>query len=138
MSKLIKLNAKDVPQKVGAKRFTGVLQENTGLVWDPRETKSMTHADAEKYIAQLNKDEPGKGWRLPTVDELFALADRTKYAPAIDKAFFPKCASGWYWTNTPAASSPADYAWLVLFSGGNADWVGRDLRAFVRAVRPSQ
>jgi hypothetical protein len=141
MPKLIKLNAKGKTASPAAKKFPGVLQVVEGganLIWDPRETKAMTHADAEKYIAQLQKDEPDKGWRLPTVDELFALVDRTKYAPAIDKQFFPKCQNDWYWTSTPAAYSPSDYAWLVGFDGGYARWFSRDGRAFVRAVRPSQ
>jgi len=137
MPKLIKLNAKGKPAPT-AKKAAGILQEGAGLIWDPRETKAMTHADAEKYIAKLQKDEPDAGWRLPTIDELFALADRTKYAPAIDKEFFPKCANDWYWTSTPAANSPSDYAWVVYFHYGGAHWVSRVNRAFVRAVRPSQ
>jgi hypothetical protein len=37
-----------------------------------------------------------------------------------------------------AAHSPADYAWIVNFYYGNANWFNRGARAFVRAVRPSQ
>jgi hypothetical protein len=138
MPKLIKLNAKGKAAPPKTKKPAGILQEGAGLIWDPRETKSMTHADAEKYIAQLQKDEPDAGWRLPTVDELFGLADRTKYSPAIDRNFFPKCKSDWYWTSTPAALSPAGCAWFVYFYHGYADWLRHALRAFVRAVRPSQ
>jgi hypothetical protein len=141
MPKLIKLNAKGKTAPPTAKKFPGVLQVVEGgknLIWDPRKTKAMVYADAEKHIANLNKGEPDKRWRLPTVEELFTLADRTKYAPAIDKNFFPKCANDWYWTSTPAAYSPAGYAWVVSFNDGGAYWVARDDYAFVRAVRPSQ
>lgn len=103
--------------------LSGVLQQfadRPALIWDTRETESMTHAQAEQYVKDLNAKEPGKNWRLPTVDELFALADRTKFAPAIDERFFPKCKSGWYWTGTPAADSPADYAWQVYFYSGGS------------------
>ena len=141
MPQLTKLNTAGKTTNVSAKRVSGILQVvpgGTNLIWDPRETESMTHADAEKYIAALNEKESGKGWRLPTVDELFALADRTKFNPAIDKRFFPRCKSDYYWTSTPAADSPADYAWFVYFYDGYAGWGRRDYRAFVRAVRPSQ
>jgi hypothetical protein len=141
MPKLIKLNAKGKAAPPTAKRFPGVLQVVEGganLIWDPRETKAMDYANAEKYIAQLNKDEPETGWRLPTVDELFSLADRTKHSPAIDTRFFPKCQRDWYWTSTPAAYSPADCAWVVSFYNGYAHWLYRASHAFVRAVRPSQ
>jgi RNA-directed DNA polymerase len=39
---------------------------------------------------------------------------------------------------SPAANSPADYAWIVNFNNGNANWINRDNHAFVRAVRPSE
>lgn len=136
MPNLTKINSKGAPVKAGAKTFAGVLDEGAKLIWDPRETKAMTHAAAEEYIADLNKREAGMNWRLPTVDELFALADRSTHSPAIDKTFFPKCHSDWYWTSTPAAVSPADYAWFVDFSYGRAPWFNRGNRAFVRAVRP--
>jgi hypothetical protein len=140
MTKLTKVDSKGRPVTAKAKRFVGVRQSTQAgdLIWDPRETEGMTHAQAEAYIAKLNQDEPDMGWRLPTVDELCALADRTKFNPAIDKNFFAKCKSDWYWTSTPAAYSPSDCAWIVDFYGGSADWSHRDGRAFVRAVRPSQ
>jgi hypothetical protein len=140
-SNFTKLNDKGKAAPPKAKKVAGVLQVlevRPSLIWDPRETESMTHAQAEQYIKDLNAKEPGKNWRLPTVDELFALADRTKHNPAIDKNFFPKCKSDWYWTSTPAAYSPADYAWVVSFDNGSAHWARRGYRAYVRAVRPSQ
>jgi RNA-directed DNA polymerase len=39
---------------------------------------------------------------------------------------------------SPAANSPSDYAWIVNFNNGNANWINRDNHAFVRAVRPSE
>ncbi len=39
---------------------------------------------------------------------------------------------------SPAANSPADYAWNVNFNNGNANWNHQDNNGFVRAVRASE
>jgi hypothetical protein len=76
-----------------------------------------------------------RNWRLPSVEELFALADRTRHSPAIDVAFFPNCKSSWYFTSTRPAYSPEGYAWVVYFADGGATWGNRDNLGLVRAVR---
>jgi hypothetical protein len=74
-------------------------------------------------------------WRLPDVEELFLLADRTRREPAIDTAFFPDTHSDWYWTRTLFAAAPSA-AWFVYFNGGLSGYYDRDgLNAYVRAVR---
>jgi uncharacterized protein DUF1566 len=97
--------------------------------------EEVNHADAEKLCSELTLA-GHTDWRLPTVDELSALADRSRYNPAIDKDAFPDTQSDWYWTSTSTAWS-SDCAWIVVFGFGG---VGYGLRrdsgnAFVRAVR---
>lgn len=93
--------------------------------------KRVNHAAAEKACAAL-----GEGWRLPTVEELLALSDRTRVSPAIDTDAFPDTRSDWYWTSTVHAPD-SSYAWLVYFNDGSANYYHRGLSlAFVRAVRP--
>jgi len=116
---------------------TVVLEPGRGLMWDPAESKEMTQKQALAYVKKLRTG-GFKDWRLPTVEELFLLADRSKYRPAIDTASFPDCKSDWYWTSTPAADSPADCAWFVYFRYGNASWFHQDDSGVVRAVRASQ
>ena len=111
-----------------------------GLTWDARETLRLTFEQAEAHVAKMNAEKYGgfDNWRLPTYHELTGLVDVTRHSPAIDTEKFPNCESDWYWTGTPAAASPAGYAWVVSFGSGDALWGRRDSRAFVRAVRPSQ
>ncbi len=115
-----------------------VLDTTTGLRWT-RETVAggrRNWADAHKAAAAV--DLYGfTDWRLPTIKELLTLVDYERYEPAIDTSVF-QCEPSWYWTSTPAASSPADYAWLVNFSYGNALWLHQGSDGFVRAVRASQ
>jgi hypothetical protein len=73
-------------------------------------------------------------WRLPTVDELQTLIDRTRFNPAIDTDKFPDTPSNWFWSSSPDASDP-DYAWLVAFYLGHVHLLRRGNGAFVRAVR---
>jgi hypothetical protein len=96
--------------------------------------KAMTHAKAEAWVETL--DVMGHSdWRLPSVDEFFPIADRSRRSPAIDPNFFPGTHSDWYWTSTPSAWS-SDYAWIVDFGYGLAsDGLPRYDGAFVRAVR---
>jgi hypothetical protein len=78
-----------------------------------------------------------KSWRLPTIRELLTLVDYERRDPAINTEFFA-CESGWYWTSTPWAGSPADCAWGVYFYYGGANYGRHDSYGFVRAVRASQ
>lgn len=124
-------------------RFTvlpgGIVRDNaTGLEWtqdDVTET-GVTHADAEMAVAACRIG-GHDDWRLPTRLELFALVDETRYRPAIDTDAFPSCKNDWYWTSTPHAASPSEFAWVVNFSYGYADSGHRGAPLRVRAVRAS-
>ena len=110
----------------------------TGLEWtvDNIGSKGMTWDAAKKACAALTIG-GHNDWRLPTVEELFALADRSRFKPAIDVDVFPTTKSDWYWSSSPVASAPEDYAWLVLFHYGDSYYHLQYYTAFVRAVRSS-
>ena len=106
----------------------------TGLVWSQNTVASdVTFEDAVKAVKAL-----GEGWRLPTVDELQTIVDRTKYSPAIDTEAFPDTESNWYWTSTPSAWRPESARWVVYFNLGNVSSGGFYDNACVRAVRGGQ
>jgi hypothetical protein len=108
-----------------------------GLMW-PKETQStanVTQYEAEKICAELRLG-GYDDWRLPDVEELFQLADRTRRNPAIDTEFFPDTHSDWYWTRTIYADGTSRAAWIVYFGyGGSLDYDRDGGDAFVRAVR---
>ena len=139
MNRFIKIGADGAQllQEASAAECVAVLDTTRGLMFTAVESEEMTHAQAVQYVATL--DVAGfKDWRLPTVEELFLLADRSRHSPAIDVTFFPDCKSDWYWTGSLYAPSPGDCAWSVFFGDGYASWVNQYDGGFVRAVRVGQ
>jgi hypothetical protein len=128
---MIKIGSDGRP--IGAPTLAAFLDEKNGLMWAAHDLdEALTFDDAvercKKYRGAGFED-----WRLPTIDELETLRDRTRYNPAADPELGLE--STWYWSSTPAAASPADCAWIVSFGHGNSDWGSRDNRNRVRAVR---
>ena len=106
----------------------------SGLMWSAQDvsTKRLTWAEAKKACEEYR----GAGfsdWRLPTIDELETLRDRTRHDPAADPELGLQ--SAYYWSSTPLASSPSVVAWGVNFGSGYSLWIYQGGGAFVRAVR---
>ena len=135
MFTLIKLDANDQPLPADATDWAAVHAVEAGLIWskDDVAVDDLNFADATAACAALRIN-GHDDWRLPTYEELVLLADRTRYEPAIDTAFFPDCKSDWYWTSTPVAWR-SGARWLVGFGYGDSDANVDGSRARVRAVR---
>ena len=133
------MNAQLATNEKPASRFVDngddtITDTATGLMWTKATVaKDQTHKQATAAAAQLEVA-GHKDWRLPTVEELFVLADRARKLPAIDTEVFPDTASDWYWTSTDSAWDPS-CAWIVLFGNGLAYYNRRGYGACVRAVR---
>jgi hypothetical protein len=101
------------------------------LDWSPSSDKRMSWTEAKEYATE-------QGGRLPEVDELASLVDRSKRSPAIDTKFFSDTKiDDYYWTNTKVAGS-SGYAWFVFFYRGGVFYYGKGSSLYVRAVRSSQ
>ncbi|HEY6923262.1 MAG TPA: DUF1566 domain-containing protein [Steroidobacteraceae bacterium] len=137
MHRFIKISATGEQLADDATEWVAVLDTKQGLIFTVAESGEMEQPEAVEYVKTL---EIGtlKDWRLPTVEELFLLADRSRVRPAIDTKYFPDCKSDWYWTGTLFSGSPGGCAWLVDFDGGSASWDYQGSLGFVRAVRPGQ
>ncbi len=137
MDRFIKIGEDGERLSADAAKWLAVFDSKQNLMFSVEETERLTHKKALQHVEALELC-GFKDWRLPTVEELFLLADRTRVEPAIDTAFFPNCKSEWYWTATLWAPSPGDYAWFVSFYGGSSGWSGRAGGYHVRAVRAGQ
>jgi hypothetical protein len=113
-----------------------VIDTRTNLMWAAHDG-SKNALPFEKCAAACKKLNVAgfNDWRMPTVEELFLLADRSKHSPAIDTDAFPSCTGGWYWSSTVDASSPSVCAWSVYFDYGSAGCYLQYSNGRVRAVR---
>ena len=136
MNRFTKLDENGTPMPDNASTWVAVLDNTTGLAWAAKHLADgvIDWKGAKEACAAFSLCGQSD-WRLPTVEELFALAHRSRFSPAIDTAFFPTTKADWYWSSTPVASAPADYAWDVSFSYGSADSYHQHYTAFVRPVR---
>lgn len=87
-------------------------------------TEKMTWKHAKKSCASL-----GKGWRLPTKEELNTLF--------INKDNIGGFADDFYWSATVGYSidNNKDMDWVQLFFGGRQDYMAKTNEFKVRAVR---
>ncbi|RJO64183.1 MAG: DUF1566 domain-containing protein [Candidatus Omnitrophota bacterium] len=97
---------------------------------------AMTHKEAEKACAAL-EFYGFKDWRLPTVEELCGMTDRTKYNPCYDTNIFKGKFDDWYWSGDPCAWNK-DAAWCVNSYNGNVYNFDRSGHSYVRPVRSCQ
>jgi hypothetical protein len=148
---MVKTKAAKSKKAAPAARFTvnkdnTITDNKTGLliIQDPTLLgeafkQTMTFAAAEQAIAELNKKGYAgfKDWRLPTVEELVGMTDRTKHDPCYDTAIFKGRFDDWYWSREICAWSKTS-AWCVFSYYGNVDFFGKVFRSYVRPVRSSQ
>lgn len=75
-------------------------------------------------------------WRLPSVEELLSLIDRTQESPALPfgHPFSGGPASHHYWSSSNDAFD-ADYAWYVSIHSGDADTSSKMVEGIVFPVR---
>ncbi len=99
-----------------------VLDRLTGLVWtrnaNPAEFP-LSWQEAFEYIDRMNREGACgfSDWRMPNRRELRSLVSYQTKKPALPENHpFENVFSGWYWTSTTAAISPA-YAWYIHMEG---------------------
>jgi hypothetical protein len=74
-------------------------------------------------------------WRAATVEELFLMADRSRFNPAVDPTEYPDIETDWYWSSTVDAESPEGCAWGVNFGHGRSYLYVQSYHGRVVAVR---
>ena len=134
MTRFTKVSPTGLLLPADAAEWVAVLDTKTNLMWDAK-ARAVEGFQAAQAVPGTLSVARFTDWRMPTVEELFCLADRTRLRPAIDTDFFPDTPNDWFWSSTVDADSPSDYAWLVDFGYGNSNWFHRDDEGFVRAVR---
>lgn len=58
--------------------------------------------EARAYAEEFGARGDGKGWRLPSIDEMNGIAETSCHNPALNPNVFPGIEPGNYWTTTPS------------------------------------
>ena len=99
------------------------LDNKTGLKWSKENFGPIYWEAAMESLPE--------GWRLPTIEELITLVDRTKLGPATD---LPKMLSSYYWSSATYALH-SGYAWGAGFYYGDVYGGYKSNAYYIRAVR---
>jgi len=96
---------------------TGIVNDNaTGLEWQDNNISSLTTWENAIESCE-NLTLGGKSdWRLPNINELKSIVDRSKVDPAIRDGF-EKTSSNFYWSSTTSKENKNE-AWIVNFGYG--------------------
>ena len=138
-SELVKISALQAIPAVGDRSFTpdavnGVVEDgDLGLVWQQDEQGEQSWADATAYCSDLTLD-GDTDWRLPTIEELISITDKTKSEPAIYLDFDQEY-NGHFWSSTEFIDSE-DIAWSVSSRTGFSATIHKiNDSAWARCVR---
>ncbi len=117
-----------------------VLDLLTGLYWPRNASVSefpLTWMEALDHVHLLNARRwlGHDDWRLPNRRELRSLMSHQTRRPALPEDHpFENVFSGWYWTSTTAAGTPA-HAWYVHMEGARMFYGGKDQSYMLWPVR---
>ena len=112
-----------------------VTDNSTGLQWQDDANVTKTWTEAIDYCESLTLG-THNDWRLPNFNELYYVADRSKYNPAINSAF-KNVVSDFYWSSSTVVGYE-DLAWVVDFYVGGSYWLTKSNSNYVRCVRAGQ
>lgn len=106
-----------------------------GQVWSGGTCSGIAAAYThEEALARAQTQSGTAGWRLPNVNELASITDKSRINPVIDTTAFPGSIFGGYWSSTPYAGDPG-YVWVVDFYDGDVNYGLRTVKVQARLVR---
>jgi Protein of unknown function (DUF1566) len=107
-----------------------VLDRETGLVWlrTPDPEQHYVWLGAFQRCMALNAGNR-RGWRLPTIQELYSLMDSSELNPTLTPGhpFINVVVDGFYWSSSSKPGNP-DLGYVVSFAGGSFGFMDRCLR----------
>lgn len=115
-----------------------VEENSTKLVWQKEDDdiardwdSAVSYCENLTYIGKSN-------WRLPNIEELMFLTNKSKNNPSINSNYFTNTKSSKYWSATTLVGDD-NYAWIVDFSDGDDSWLNKkDYQLYVRCVRDKE
>ena len=111
---------------------SNVYDTSTSFTWQDNEVKQLSWSEANEYCKNLDIT-INQEWILPNFNQLFMLASRDKFSPAINIVFI-NIKSDLYWTSTTDLSNESN-AWLINFKDGSISSQDKSQKKYVRCVQ---
>jgi len=109
-----------------------ITDSSTDLIWTKETVSGKTWKDALSYCENLSYA-GHTNWRLPNINELKSLTDRSKYNPA---SYFPDITSEYFWSSSSMTDSGSTHTgWVVNFYNGKVSNNTKTNTYFVRCVK---
>ncbi len=114
-----------------------IVDSATGLRWQDTYVggivKDANWSEAQAYCSSFND-----GWRLPSIEELMTITDKSRYEPAIDPifekiAYNPTDTLDGYWSATEFSKD--NRIWSVAFDRGDSIFNEKNATLHVRCVK---
>jgi len=114
-----------------------VINNYSNLEWQDDDTSgaTMTWTQAIDYCENLSLDSHDD-WRLPNINELKSVIDKSRYNPAVVSAF-TNMTSDQYWSSSTYEPLKS-LAWIVIFLDGKESGGRKTYSKHVRCVRGGQ
>lgn len=138
--------AEPMNERYTDKRDGTILDKNTGLIWLKDANLSnlpLPIEGAKLYLQEMNSGKrPNFGytdWRLPTINEIESLVDKTRFYPALPVGHpFKNVQNHFYWSSS-IGKDVLDYVWIVDMASGDMtmDYVSYCSYKFLWPVRSS-
>ncbi len=110
-----------------------VIDKDTDMMWqDSSKIVEKNYNDAVKYCKNLSLG-GYDNWKLPNIDELMSISDKSRNNPAIKK-IFQNTKNSFYWSSSKYKGDSSD-AWLVNFDFGSDHYFGMSDKLYVRCMR---
>ncbi len=113
-----------------------VYDTTTNIIWSDQNATNYSWIGAYDYCENLDIN-GSTDWHLPNLNQLFLLADRTKYNPSIDNVFINvqyTQTDGSYWSSTTNMQNQ-NQAFSVNFYDGRSERKDKTQTAYVRCFR---
>ena len=117
-------------EKHFTRKENGVDDALNNIIWENLDNTQKASYEEAKDICEFKNDD-GKSWRLPSVEELYSIVNYNYLKPSLNTNIFSKMQNRYYWSDDKFL---ANEAFVVGFSIGSVATSALEEKSFFRCV----